>query len=116
VELNGVITDSPVFGLQVRRPKELFPKAVVGHATDATNVVDAEDKAFGYESLIHYQIRDQTGAVLPRPVPLNEQFTSGLSCDYMHRGGCGTNWRFQQNCDVIFFARGNRIRRTGLIR
>ena len=97
----GTVTSKP-FTLTVRKPYELFPKSVAGHASDATNVVDLRDATFGYESDIHYEIRDQNGDVLPFPVPLNEHFTSGLINDYP-----GTNWRFPDNCGPTHFCSGN---------
>jgi hypothetical protein len=103
MQVNGVITNSAPFKLEVRKPKELFPFAVLHHASDATNVTDAPDKDFGYDSLIHYQIRDQTGLVLPYVVPLNEHFTSVLFCDYMPHGVCATNWRRGKNCGPTSF-------------
>lgn len=38
--------------------------------------VDRANAALGYESEIHYSILDQFGTVLPRFVPLNEEFTA----------------------------------------
>jgi len=101
---NGTATSLP-FNLTVKKPYELFPKAVVGHAADATNVKDfthpSDCTACAYYSEIHYQIRDQTGAVLPFDVPLNEHFTTAEICDYMPAGTCATNWITDdpaQNC------------------
>jgi len=105
----GTATSLP-FNLTVRKPYELFPKAVVGHAADATNVKDfthpSDCTACAYYSEIHYQIRDQTGAVLPFDVPLNEHFTTAEICDYMPAGTCATNWITEvpaQNCGDAHF-------------
>jgi hypothetical protein len=50
--------------------------------------VDAPDPAFVYSSRIHYSILDQFGTVLPRNVPLNEQFTAAPTAD-----SPGMDWR-----------------------
>jgi len=109
---DGTKSTSAPFSLAVRKPYELFPKAQKGHAADATNVVDKTHPSpdclgCAYFSEIHYAIRDQTGAVLPFPVPLNEHFTSGLSCDYLIKGSCATNWPFSQNCGAKHFCEGD---------
>jgi hypothetical protein len=78
----GTLTSHP-FTINMRRPYKLTP-----HGT-----IDNADATYGYASHMHYQILDQTGAVMPFPLPLNEHFTSGLVNDYP-----GTNWRFPHNC------------------
>jgi hypothetical protein len=50
--------------------------------------VDNADPTWGYESRIHYSILDQLGDRLPRDVPINEQFTTGLIADFH-----GMDWR-----------------------
>lgn len=52
------------------------------------NDVDSASATWGYESRIHYSILDQFGNVLPRNVPINEQWTSGITADF-----AGMNWR-----------------------
>lgn len=52
------------------------------------NDVDAADPVWGYDCQIHYSIHDQFGTVLPRNVPINEQWTSGVVADF-----AGMNWR-----------------------
>jgi hypothetical protein len=49
----------------------------------------------GYESQVHYRIRDQFNTILPTPIPWNEQFTSGVVRDYVCNAGVPTpcpNW------------------------
>lgn len=50
--------------------------------------VDKADATFAYETEIHYSILDQFGTVLPRNVPLNEQFTAAPTADF-----AGMDWR-----------------------
>ena len=83
----GTATSDPI-NLSVRKPYQLQPKPI-----GISNAVDAVDKDYGYVSYIHYRILDQTMAVLPAPISLNEHFTSGLMNDY-----AGANWRFPDDC------------------
>lgn len=53
---------------------------------------DTVDATYGYATFIHYSIRDQFGAVLPRSVPINEQFTAAPTAD-----APGMNWRTSIN-------------------
>lgn len=50
--------------------------------------VDNPHATWTYESRIHYSIMDQMGTVLPRNVPINEQWTGGIVADH-----AGMNWR-----------------------
>jgi hypothetical protein len=50
--------------------------------------VDKTDATFAYETEIHYSIFDQFSTVLPRTVPLNEQFTATPTADF-----AGMDWR-----------------------
>ena len=77
--------------LNVRKPYELQPNGIS----------DAADKNYGYVSYIHYRILDQTMAVLPATISLNEHFTSGLTNDY-----AGANWRFPVNCGSSMVCKG----------
>ena len=78
----GTVTSDP-FTLNLRRPAKLSPHGIT----------DKADAAYGYESDMHYQVLDQTGAVMPFPLPLNGHFTSGLVNDFH-----GADWRFPDNC------------------
>jgi hypothetical protein len=49
--------------------------------------VDNPHPSLGYESEIHYSINHQFGAVLPRNVPINEQWTGPVVSDF-----AGENW------------------------
>ena len=50
--------------------------------------IDVADPTWGYDTQIHYSIRDQFGTQLPRNVPINEDFTSGITADT-----AGMDWR-----------------------
>ena len=78
----GTKTANP-FILSLRKPYKLQPNGIV----------DKVDSTYGYQSQIHYRILDQTGAVLPFPIALNENFTSGIVNDYP-----GTNWTLPVAC------------------
>jgi hypothetical protein len=77
----GTATANP-FILHLRKPYELMPGSIV----------DKSNATYGYQSQIYYQTLDQTGAVLPFPVPMNQDFGS-LADDYS-----GTNWAEPKNC------------------
>lgn len=49
---------------------------------------DNADPNWGYETFVHYRILDQFGDTLPEDVPINEQWTSGITVDFN-----GMNWR-----------------------
>lgn len=55
--------------------------------------VDSPAAGLGYESEIHYSILDQFGSVLPRNVPLNEEFTGPAVADFP-----GGNWTRPPAC------------------
>jgi len=55
--------------------------------------VDNAVAGLGYESEIHYSILDQFGTVLPRNVPLNEQWTGAAVIDFP-----GGNWTRPPDC------------------
>jgi hypothetical protein len=69
------------------------------------NNADSADPTFGYVTFVHYSIKDQFGTVLPRNVPINEQFTAAPTADVAgmdwRRGAAGaalvspTNWADQ---------------------
>lgn len=52
------------------------------------NNVDNADATWGYSCEIHYSIKDQFGTILPHNVPINEQWTSGITAD-----SAGMDWR-----------------------
>lgn len=52
------------------------------------NTVNAADPVWGYDTEVHYSIRDQFGTDLPRNVPINEQWTGGVVAD-----AAGMDWR-----------------------
>jgi hypothetical protein len=79
----GTVTSAP-FTLNLRKPYELRPNSIA----------DKSNTTYGYQTQIYYQILDQTGAVLPFPVPMNQHFAPGtLVNDYP-----GTNWTEPTNC------------------
>jgi len=49
---------------------------------------DAANATYAYETQVHYEIQDNFGTVLPKDVPLNEQFTTGVVNDFR-----GADWR-----------------------
>jgi hypothetical protein len=49
---------------------------------------DLADPTWGYETFVHYEIRDQFGSVLPRNVPINEQWSGSVVPDF-----AGMDWR-----------------------
>ncbi len=55
--------------------------------------VDRAVAGLGYESEVHYSIHDQLGTVLPRNVPLNEEFTGPAIQDFP-----GGNWTRPPAC------------------
>lgn len=50
--------------------------------------VDNANATYAYETEIHYSIHDQFGTVLPRNVPINEQWSGGVVAD-----SAGMDWR-----------------------
>ena len=64
--------------MTTRRPYQLV----------AGGVINSCDATYGYSDLLNYTIRDQLGAAMPSPVPLNEFWTTIVEPDYT-----GTNWR-----------------------
>ena len=50
--------------------------------------VDNADATYAYETEIHYSIHDQFGTILPRNVPINEQWSGGVVAD-----SAGMDWR-----------------------
>jgi Glucodextranase, domain B len=54
--------------------------------------VDLADATYGYESDLHYSIKDQFNRTLSSNVELNEHFTTGQIADFP-----GMNWRFPVN-------------------
>jgi hypothetical protein len=90
VSKTGTKTANP-FILNLRKPYELQPNGVV----------DKTDSTYGYQTQIHYRILDQTGAVLPFPIALNENFTSGVVNDY-----AGTNWTLPPACGTTHVCTG----------
>jgi hypothetical protein len=90
VSTKGTVTANP-FILHLRKPYELQPNGVV----------DKRDSTYGYQTQIHYRILDQTGAVLPYPIALNENFTSGVVNDYP-----GTNWTLPAACGTSHVCTG----------
>jgi hypothetical protein len=75
VSVNGQVSDQ--YNITVFAPKRLT-YVTEGHV---------HSDAFGYTSLIQYEIRDQFGSLLPSSVPINEHFTTGVINDY-----AGTDW------------------------
>jgi hypothetical protein len=71
------------YRLTIRAPESLT------HLND----VDTATAGLGYTSEIHYSIHDQFGTVLPRNVPLNEQFTGPAVQDFP-----GGNWTRPPQC------------------
>lgn len=49
---------------------------------------DQTDASFAYVTFVHYSIKDQFGTVLPRSIPINEQFTAAPTADVP-----GMDWR-----------------------
>lgn len=50
--------------------------------------VDAADATWGYDTEIHYAIKDNLGVILPRNVAINEDFTAAPTAD-----SAGMDWR-----------------------
>jgi hypothetical protein len=48
----------------------------------------AQDSTYVWNISIHYQIRDQLMTRMPSPVPINENWTTGVVADYQNE-----NWR-----------------------
>lgn len=76
VSLAGVVVGTAT--MTVPTPRSL------AHIKD----VDLADGTYGYASQIHYKILDQFGTTLPKRVPINEQWTTGVVNDF-----AGTDWR-----------------------
>lgn len=76
-------TTAASYRLTIRAPQSL---------THLRNV-DRAAAGLGYESEIHYSIADQFGTVLPRNLPLNEQFTGPAVADFP-----GGNWTRPPAC------------------
>lgn len=72
--------------LTVRQPKSL----------SFLRNVDKADPTWGYETEIHYAIRDQFNQILPANVPLNEHWTSGVVSDF-----AGMDWRPSDNKGAV---------------
>lgn len=76
VTANGQ-TSSP-FSLTTRRPFRLVAGAFTSQC----------DATFGYTDFLNYTIQDNLLTNMPLPVPLNENWTTGIVPDFT-----GTNWR-----------------------
>ena len=80
VSASGVESDP--FLITVNAPQSL----------DFLRNVDKADATWGYETEIHYAIKDQFGRTLPSNVPLNEHWTSAVTRQFPF-----TNWRRGNN-------------------
>jgi hypothetical protein len=76
-DASGTVTAAR-YTLTIKAPSSL------GHLSD----VDNADATYAYMSYIHYSIKDQFGTILPRNVPINEQFTAAPTADF-----AGMDWR-----------------------
>jgi outer membrane protein OmpA-like peptidoglycan-associated protein len=63
------------------------------HSLNHLRDVDLADATFGYHTEIHYSTLDQFRTVLPRNLPLNEQFTGGMTRVFPF-----SNWRQPAQC------------------
>jgi len=83
----------------VSGPSNPFCLSVLAPTLEYVNTHDIPATDFGrpvgYESDMHYHIRDQFNNLLPNPIPWNETFTTGVVRDYHCAPGVTTpcpNW------------------------
>ncbi len=89
----GTATSAP-FILSMRKPYKLVPRKGPCNGVAAAAVAcDEVDLNRGYLSKIYYEVRDQTGALLPYNVYINEKFTGAPTNIYPN-----TNWAKPENC------------------
>lgn len=84
VSAGGVLSND--FKLTVKAPREL----------DFLRNVHKPSATWGYETEVHYSIKDQFGRILPSSVPLNEHWTSAVTKDV-----ATTNWRRGANGGAV---------------
>jgi hypothetical protein len=80
VEFTGAAGET---GVATKKFSVLAPDRLIFLRND-----DRPSAPWVYETFVHYSIPDQFGTILPRNVPINEQWTGGLVADF-----AGMNWR-----------------------
>ncbi|TAN24000.1 MAG: hypothetical protein EPN33_04050 [Acidobacteria bacterium] len=69
------------------RSGEFYLQPHEPYKLSALGPLDYADSTYGYRSFVQYDILDQTGAPMPSPIPLHEEWCSSTVEDYS-----GTNW------------------------